>query len=169
MCDVDLGGEETPVRQHTLDWIGTAVTRAAIDPEENPKEFWNLFDSLRAAHEAISRRERIGLYGYDNVNYTARRQIIQAYLREGGRLAPLCGNDRECIINLGPELPWFEVVATITGHNTKGESRIWRWDAPQWKLLEENLGGPMSLRALSRELRVAPSTIHRLQHEWYDI
>lgn len=164
-CDVDLDAHG----RVPGDWgrfLEGALARVRVDPVDNPVKYWDYTYALLEARLAARRRARLGLNGYDHQAYADKRRIIEAYLREGRSIVPLVGNDIACHVNLGPELPWFEVVATLTVHDTTGDSPLWRWNAKEWRFLEDNLFGPMSMRRLGTELGVTHTTIARLRR-WY--
>ena len=166
-CDVDLDVHgRVPV--NAMAWFNGALGRVGVNPEDDPEGYWDRVYSLVEARAALRRRQRLGLHGYHHETYSEKAKIVKAFMQEPGRsMVPLVGNDTACFINLGPELPWFEVCATLTGHATRGDSPIWRWNAPEWRLFESELSAPtMSMRALARSLHCSHSTIQRLR-AWY--
>jgi hypothetical protein len=144
-----------------------ALARIGVNAADDPEAYWDRVYSLVEARAALRRREALGLHGYQHESYAEKQQIIKAYLREGRSMVPLVGNDQACYINLGPELPWFEVVSTLTGHATKGDSPVWRWNAVEFKTLEAYMfDTTVATRALARQLQCSHSTIQRLR-SWY--
>lgn len=150
-----------------MQWFDGALARVGVNPEDDPVGYWNRVESLAEARRSLRRRQRLGMHGWHHDTYSEKAKIIKAYLQDKGSMVPLVADDAACYIMLGPELPWFEVVATITGHATRGDSPIWRWNAPEWRLLEASMfDATVPTRALARALKCSHSTIQRLRG-WY--